>query len=607
MERRGWHTIRTRLFLLFLLCMLGLLLIASFLYYERTTGEFHRKIGDIAQKNVSQTVELFDLLLKGYDSLTKAVNGNFDLQRLLAEPNQDAAVKFINERTITNMLGTVYYSHEDVIGIHVIAKNGAVYSYENYVYAIDEHYAESDWYRQLRSSTGEMVWLGVHPASLIDPTLKRPVFAFGRQMYDLLEQKPIGTLLIEVDPRAMLAALGNLKLGEHSEVVVVSGNGQVMASTAPEAEMPAALRDLRLPGAQADGQVIVDQRPDRLVVAAKPAMADWTIASMTPDADVNVELRQTEHFLLIVVSALVVLAIAIATFVSRTISSPLKRLIHEMKQVEMGNFRGALNVKSYEEINILVASFNQMVRRMDDLIERVKLSSISEKNAQLQALQSQVNPHFLYNTLDMIYWMLDEKENDRLGKVVLALSQLFRYSSSWEEGSAATLREELTQTRHYLTIIGSRLEGRFSARIEVEEPWLDTVRLPKMTLQPILENAVKYGLEPLQGRPGLLRVYARAAGNELQLVVEDNGMGMEPAAFERLQAALGAAQSAAPQSRRGIGLRNLQLRLVAMYGKSYGLRVKSRHGAGTTVVVAVPLPWPRPQLQLQSGQGGAGR
>src|SRR5690606_10134560 len=134
---------------------------------------------------------------------------------------------------------------------------------------------------------------------------------------------------------------------------------------------------------------------------------------------------------------LIVAATVLATFVSRSFSSPFKRLIQQMKMVELGNFKGEVQVRSYYEINVLVGSFNRMVQQMDVLIERIKLASISEKNAQLQALQSQVNPHFLFNTLDMIYWMLDERENDRLGRVILALSRIFRYSSDWEEASKA--------------------------------------------------------------------------------------------------------------------------------------------------------------------------
>lgn len=258
-----------------------------------------------------------------------------------------------------------------------------------------------------------------------------------------------------------------------------------------------------------------------------------------------------------------------------------------------------MNVNSFEEINSLVSSFNRMVQRMDELIKRIKLSSVSEKNAQLQALQSQVNPHFLYNTLDMIYWMLDEKGNERLSRVILSLSQMFRYSSNWEEASQTTLRQELEQIRHYLTIIGSRLNDRVQTEIDVDENWLDVV-LPKMTIQPIIENAVKYGLEPL-GTPCKLQVHAERHYHQLHIKIIDDGLGMDEATLGQIQANLRKRPSLAlepvSRPRRGIGLHNVHARIGMMFGENYGLSVESRQGEGTTVTIIVPIP-----IALQGGR-----
>jgi two-component system sensor histidine kinase YesM len=599
---RSFHTIHNRLFLLFLVSMLSLMLIVSALYYKRSMDQFQDKVGSIAQKNVSQTMQLLDLILEDYDSLSKSISANNSLLQLLIQPTPNLAVKAINERTITNILGSIYYSREDIVDIQVISYSGAIYNYEQNVLNIyNEHYAETNWYNRIKASFGEIVWLGIQPQSLVDLSMKRPIFAYGRQLYDLSSYKPIGLLVIEVEPKQIMSALINLRLGSHTEVYVRNKDSQMIASTTSHTDIPSEIHDIPLP---ADGNVVIEERSNKLIAYSKPSMADWTVVSLTPNQDLNVELNQMKQFFYIVVSVLVVVAIVISQFVSRTIASPLKRLIWEMREVEKGNFHGVLNVKSYEEINMLVSSFNHMVRRMDDLIQRVKLSSISEKNAQLQALQSQVNPHFLYNTLDMIYWMLDENENERLGKVVLSLSHMFRYSSQWDGTTEVSLRDEMTQIRHYLTIIETRLGGRFTADIQVEEAWLN-VRVPKMTLQPIIENAVKHGLEPLD-RLGVISVYTQVAGEKLQIIVSDNGMGMKIDTLLSLQNSLEEARSSAKREqdsdqqaanqhagleslRRGIGLQNLQRRLVYMFDRSYGLQVDSVLGEGTTVTISIPL------------------
>ncbi|WP_326998731.1 sensor histidine kinase [Cohnella kolymensis] len=454
---KSFRSIHSRLFLLFLASMLSLLFVVSVLYYQRATEQIRNRIADIADKNISQTVGLFDLLLKGYDSVTKTLNSNDELMRLLQSRLTDDPVLGVdNERKIRNILGAIFYSRDDIVGIHIVTYSGKVHSYERSSGGSGSgNYTQAQWFRSLKESTGEMKWLGVFPQSLMSGGFDRPVFAFGRQLFELNELKPIGIVLIETDAEAILSALSNASLGPGSSVSIHGAAGETIVTTSGRNSfepLPAGW-----PGQLREDETFVRERRDSLVTAARIAKAEWTIVAQTPKSNMQLELKQTQQFLMTVIIVLVVVATVLATFVSRTFSSPFKRLLQEMKQVEMGNFNGRISVNSYDEINVLVSSFNRMVARMDELIERIKLSSISEKHSQLQALQSQVNPHFLFNTLDMIYWMLDERENDRLGKVILALSHIFRYSSDWEEASRTTLRSELEQMQHYLTIIETRL------------------------------------------------------------------------------------------------------------------------------------------------------
>lgn len=592
--------------------MLVLVLLGSVLYYKKTTDIIHSKISDLAEKNISQTVGLFDLLLQGYDSITKSLNSNFELLRLIQDrdTNKDEAISIINERTITNILGAIYYSRDDIVGIHVITNAGKNYNYERGFHSVmDTNYPSSVWYRKLQDSSGEMVWLGLFQGSVINQFQKDPLFIFGRKLYDLTDHRVIGVMLIETNPRPILDALSNVTISPNSLVYIVDRENRMIASTAEEQVIPPSFSGLPRPQSN---EIIVDDRTDQLIVAAKAKMSDWTVIGLTPKGDINAEVVKTREYLYVVIVVLVILSTALASLISRNIASPLKLLIREMKQVEMGNFKGSVTVKSFEEIDSLVSSFNRMVNRMEELIERITLSSMSEKNAELQALQSQVNPHFLYNTLDMIYWMLDERENDRLGKVILALSHMFRYSSDWQEASKTTLRQELDQMRHYITIIESRLEGRVSTDIQIDPDYLDVI-LPKMTLQPIIENAVKYGLEPSR-EPGNLQVFTEVHEQELHIIIKDNGVGMPESTLEEMQELLRAdttevsgvvtsmkmEQSIAPSSgqaaspsvktRRGIGLTNVHRRIALMFGDAYGLRIHSKQGEGTTVIIAMPLP-----------------
>lgn len=587
--------------------MLVLVLIVSFLYYQKTTQIIHNKINDLAQKNISQTVGLFDLLLQGYDSITKSLNSNNEMIRLIEErdSNPDVTTSIFNERTITNILGAIYYSRDDIVGIHVVTNAGKNYNYERgFDSVIDANYSSAEWYKKLQDSTGEMVWLGLVQGSVINQFQRDPMFVFGRKLFDLTDHRVIGVMLIETNPQPILAALSNVTISPNSRVYIVDQDNRLIATTAEDKKNSPSFNGLPRPY---KNEIIVDDQTDQLIVAANAKMSNWTVFGLTPKGDINAEIVKTREYLYVVIIVLIILSTALASLISQNIASPLKLLIREMKQVEMGNFKGSVTVRSFEEINSLVSSFNRMVNRMDELIERITLSSMSEKNAELHALQSQVNPHFLYNTLDMIYWMLDERENDRLGKVILALSHMFRYSSDWQEASKTTLQQELDQMRHYMTIIENRLEGRVRTEIQIDTEWLD-VTLPKMTLQPIIENAVKYGLEPKR-EPGVLRVFTQVHEQELHIIISDNGVGIEQDLLRQMQEKLEedarmigdrfsykddtANKSQLVQdgkTRRGIGLTNVHRRIALMFGDAYGLRIESKQEVGTTVIIAMPLP-----------------
>ncbi len=579
MRKSFFNTIQSRLFLLFLVSMTTILVIVSLLFYDRTAEDYQSKVSDLSKKNSSQTVALFDLLLKGYDSLSKSVSNNMDVVRLLSQKGASPAVDYINERSITNVIGAIYYSRDDLLGIHVLSMEDKVISFGDYPNVIDPMYAESDWFKQIRASSAEMVWLGVFPRSVVDTSLQAPVFAFGRLIYDLDQYKPIGIVLIEADPQLILSAMDNLKLGPNGDAYVVSGADKVIASSA-DAPM---LDDANMAEVNRSGEGVYSGG-NEIVVTSKITAADGTIVSRTPAADLNMELLRTKRYLVAVFVVLVFISVLIAIWGSRTVSSPLKRVVREMRKVEAGNFDRVLSIQSYHEVGQLVDSFNHMVSRIAELIEQVKISSVSEKNAELQALQSQVNPHFLYNTLDMIYWLLDEKGNDKLADVVLSLSHMFRYSSHWD--NEATLGQEVEQIRHYLTIIETRLEGRLSVEIEIGDNWLN-FRLPKMTLQPIIENAVKHGLEA-SGGAGKLRIRAEREEDSLTITVSDNGIGMSEQRLALLNESLEISNS--PREGGGVGMINLQRRLRLMFGERYGISVESSPLKGTKVRIRLQLP-----------------
>lgn len=316
--------------------MTGMVIIVSLLFYNRTTEQLRAKIHDLSSKNVAQTIGLFDLVDKGFDSLSKSISNNFDLVRLLTSHPTEPQEQFANERAITNIIGTNFFSRDDLIGIHVMTNQKRIYNYGNYINEVKPGYDKTGWYKSIVDEGGKIVWLGLFPTSVIDENETRPVLAFGRQLYDLDVHKPIGVVLYETSPAPILKALENLKLSSNSKVYLLDERGSLVSATDGSEDLPA-FADVRRP--ESVGETQVYSRDGRLVVTSSLPFADWTAVTVTPEKDLNVELVEMRRYLFIVGLILILVSIIVATILSNTISSPLKRVIREMKKVELGNFQ----------------------------------------------------------------------------------------------------------------------------------------------------------------------------------------------------------------------------------------------------------------------------
>lgn len=607
LKRLRLNSFGARLLLWILLSTLVLLSGVTGVFYHYTTKQIDMRVGEAAQRNVSQAMDNFTLLAKGYDSLTKSIIGNAEIQRLLSKEETDPNLQFNKELLMMGALGSILYSYNDVKGIHVITSNGNVYSYETTTHTLNRGFLKNEWYQELERSDGAMVWGGMLEESLT--VRDDAVFTFGRVMTNLFTNRPLGVLLIEADPKSFISSMNNLMIKPDSRSYVYSDANRLLVSSGPENEAAPTLSDLSRYSFLFEAADNSDS--SHLIVTSRDQKLGWKLLSITPKPVTMVERAEVNRYFIIVTSSLVLLAIILATFLSRSISRPIKTIVQEMKRVERGNLSTNLvATRSYDEFNYLNEHFNRMVTEIHQLVERVKMAAASEKNSEIHALQSQVNPHFLYNTLDMIYWLLDEQGNDKPANLVLSLSRMFRYSSDWRS-SLVSLKEELDQIKHYLTIIQARSDGRIRVDIHIDEQWLQTL-LPKMTLQPLIENAVIHGLTQ-QEAEGLVQIMTSEKGQKLYIHIRDNGKGMSRAKLAELQQSLSLAErlewsqleeemrmnNAEPQVygetlRSGTGFLNVHRRLVLEYGIGYGLQMESEENIGTTVTVVLPVLKPQP-------------
>ena len=283
--------------------------------------------------------------------------------------------------------------------------------------------------------------------------------------------------------------------------------------------------------------------------------------------------------------SILLLVVIFSVVITKSITSPVATLVKMTGKVANGDFTARAVIADREnEMALLSDSFNNMVEQIGILVEDIKREQKISRNLELKLLQAQINPHFLYNTLDNILWLSEDGQKEQVASIVTALSQFFRTTLS---GGRDFIRisEEISHIDAYLSIQKFRYSDILSYEIDIPEKYHDYLII-KMTLQPLVENALYHGIKNKRGR-GMIKIGIREAGEDLCLFVEDDGMGMDPPTLEKLKGILEGSISPG-EDNTGFGLANVAQRLRLNYGEAYGLKIDSVYKEGTRIEVLIP-------------------
>lgn len=289
-----------------------------------------------------------------------------------------------------------------------------------------------------------------------------------------------------------------------------------------------------------------------------------------------------------ITTVILILILAGAFMISRKIvtgiTEPIQKLCEAAEAAGSGDFQIRAQGEGLDEIAVLNASFNQMVEEIGNLVEDIRVEELNLRAAELRVLQEQINPHFLYNTLDNIIWLAESKDTEQVVKMVSALSNFFRTTLS-KGREFITVREEGEHIRSYLEIQQFRYRDILEYEVKIpEELW--EYQVIKLTLQPLVENALYHGIKKKRGK-GHICVSAEHYKDVLIFKVKDDGMGMEEARLEQVRGILDGSVVEEQQS-GGFGLFNVNQRIQLHYGAEYGLKVQSTYGEGTEIWVRIP-------------------
>lgn len=292
---------------------------------------------------------------------------------------------------------------------------------------------------------------------------------------------------------------------------------------------------------------------------------------------------ETVEISIIMIVIMVLGAFVFSVIISGSISKPIRLLSNITKQVAKGDLTVRSNIQSGAEVKILSDSLNIMIEKLSDLIDTVKVEQNNLRDAELKLLQAQINPHFLYNTLDAIMWLAEADQKREVIDMVGSLSDYFRTSLS-KGNDLITIEEEILHIKSYLEIQQFRYKDILDYNIFIDGD-LRHYRIPKITLQPLVENALYHGIKNKRGK-GIITISGKRIEDKIYLSVSDNGQGMTKQRLYEINT--GICQEENKGQTQFYGLYNVNERLQLYYGKNFGLQIKSEHKEGTEVIVVMP-------------------
>lgn len=310
----------------------------------------------------------------------------------------------------------------------------------------------------------------------------------------------------------------------------------------------------------------------------------WKFANIIPYSSILKNIKTVRITLVLVYIVIFILVFYLSLLFAKGITKPLKRLTDEVKLVEEGRFDeiapvDITTVKQGDEIAQLERDFHLMVQKINSLIKDNYLKQIAVKESEFKALQAQINPHFLYNTLDSINWLAKINKQHQIATMVKALGNLLRNSISIKS-EVISLGNEINILEDYITIQKCRYEERLDFSIDISQEYWQYM-IPKLSIQPLVENSIKHGLEKILG-VCKIRVWAESSENGLEIWVQDNGPGMDKDFLAKLN------KGEIKPRGSGIGIKNIDDRIKIIFGREYGIKIDSILGQGTKVCIFIP-------------------
>ena len=571
------YSLRFRLLVLYLLVFLVLatiMMTAMPFYYQKSIATETATLTEGTLTSMARNIETY---LDDLNRLTISPYLNDDIMsalRLRASQeyeNADAYTKLTAYRALRTTLPLfLQNSRRDILATVLVSADGSAFiastGTELSEPVADYPFTQQDWYQKAVGAGGNLVFVGSHPQDYLSGESRQQVFSVARLIRDPDTRRPLAVIMADADTIVLEQIVSDIKFNVSSIVCIFDNENKLIYSSQPVSP------DLQK-RILTDASEVRSDSASFTSVSQIISPAQWKVVVLLSNAEIAAKTRWLYASGILFAIGGLILTFLLFFALSRWIIRPFQEMIAVMKQVQSGNLETRFIVTGNDEIAELGQALNNMIERLSQLIDREYKAVINQRNAEYRALQSQIQPHFLYNTLNGFIGLNRLKDSAGLEKAILALSGMLHYILEGEEW--VKLGDEMMFVQRYCDLQRIRFQERLNVNVHCD-PAIEEFRVPKLLLQPLVENAVIHGVEPA-AEACTLDIRAdldqNGAAPWVRIEIHDNGSGFDPQCLEE---------------NKGLGLANVRDRLVLAFREAV-FSVASQIDSGTRIVIEIPI------------------
>lgn len=548
-----------------------------------------------AEAEVKNTLSNMDRILENIEAVCNSIEYSSTFQGRMRAAYPTLAERFSKELEGNMELVSIVSPQNDIYGLYVLGNNQLCCKSVTDSFA-RMNYCDDSWYKEIAEG-GQAKWYSLHEESFVVRTAGKKFITYCVPYVDKATASNKGAIVVDIEENAITSVVESgiiqngffFLLDENQEVFYHTSGDSATEELLTEASQKVQ-EELRKGRTNQNAPETI-QGKNTMVVYQQSSTADWTLVGVIPQKYFTDSLKNLIYMMLLMLVVIAIVAVAIASFLARRFTNPIITMKQGMKLVEKGDLTVTIHPDGTDELAELSGSFNHMVAKIRQLVDSIYEKQELLRKSEFKALQAQINPHFLYNSLDSIIWLLRMERTEEAIVILQNLIVLFRIFLS-KGHEVIPVRQEVRHLDSYLQIQSMRYSRKFTYTVDVSEEYKDFYTL-KLILQPLVENCIYHGMSAEHGSIHI-HVSLIIGQDTLTFRVEDTGQGMSQEQLEKLRASIqvqvknGDDVLHSTEKEGGYGLRNVNERIKIYFGSQYGLSIESRQGEGTTVDVVIP-------------------